>query len=53
MLIELLIFVIVLLLVLWLISILPIPATGAFPLRTVLYVVVVVVAIVYLLRYLR
>lgn len=52
--IELIIFAVVFVLVLWLVSIIPLPPTpGAFPLRTVLYILVILVAIVLLLRYVR
>lgn len=52
MLISLLVAVIVFALILWLIGFLPLP-DSPFPIKTVLYVVVVVAAIIYLLRYLR
>lgn len=50
MLISLLVVLIVLAIVCWIISILPIPA-GPFPIKTVAYVVVGVIAIIYLLRF--
>lgn len=50
MLIQLLIVLAVLAIVLWIISILPIPASS-FPIKTVLYIIVGIAAIVYLLRF--
>lgn len=47
---SLLIVLAVLVIVCWIISILPIPASP-FPIKTILYVIVGVVAIVYLLRF--
>lgn len=49
MLLTVLIFLIVLALVCWIIQLLPIPA-GRFPIKTILYIVVAVIAVVYLLR---
>lgn len=50
MLISLLVVLLVLCIVCWIISILPIPASP-FPIKTILYVVVGLIAIVYLLRF--
>lgn len=50
MLITLLVVLLVLCIAAWIISILPIPA-GPFPIKTVLYVLLGVIAIVYLLRF--
>ena len=49
MLVSLLIVLVVLCIAAWIISILPIPA-GPFPIKTILYVILGVIAIVYLLR---
>lgn len=49
MLIELLVVLVVLAIACWIISVLPIPAS-TFPIKTVLYVVIGIIAIVYLLR---
>lgn len=51
MLIHLLIVLVVLCLVAWLIDILPIPASR-FPIKTIVYVILIIVAIVYLLGFL-
>lgn len=50
MLIHLLIVLAVLAIVCWIISILPLPASS-FPIKTVVYVIVGIVAIIYLLRF--
>ncbi len=50
MLIQLLVVLLVLALVCWIVSIIPIPASS-FPIRTIAYVIVGIIAIVYLLRF--
>jgi hypothetical protein len=49
MLVSLLIALLVLAIVCWIISILPLPASR-FPIKTVLYIIVAIIAIAYLLR---
>lgn len=50
MLISIIVVLLVLAIACWIVSILPIPA-GPFPIKTILYVLIGVVAIVYLLRF--